>query len=97
LLKIRLFKKGFDEEAFVSIFNACFGDYHDIRRMTLEEMKKIEESPEFSTDGMMIAEWNDEIAGMINAYVDTHREEKKGFIQWLAVLPKFRKKGIAKN
>jgi mycothiol synthase len=46
---------------------------------------------------MLIAEWNDETAGMINAYVDKLREEKKGFIQWLGVLPKFRGKGIGKQ
>ena len=97
LLKTRPFRKGFDEDVFVSIFNAAFGDYDDIRSMTLEEMKKMEKSPSFSTNGMFIAEWNGETAGMINAYVDKLREEKKGFIQWLGVLPKFRGKGIAKK
>lgn len=57
----------------------------------------MEESPSFSTDGMLIAEWNGEPAGMVNAYVDKLREEKKGFIQWLGVLPKFRGNGIAKQ
>lgn len=65
--------------------------------MTLQEMRKMEESPSFSTDGMLIAEWNGEPAGMVNAYVDKLREEKKGFIQWLGVLPKFRGNGIAKQ
>jgi len=97
LLKIRPFKKGLDEETYVSIFNECFRDYVDIRSITLDEMKKMEESPNFSADGMMIAEWNSETAGMINAYVDAQREEKKGFVQSLAVLPRFRGKGIAKK
>jgi mycothiol synthase len=34
---------------------------------------------------------------MVNAYVDKLREERKGFIQSLGVLPKFRGKGIAKK
>jgi len=97
LLNIRPFKKGFDEDIFVSIFNAVFGDYDDIRSITLEEMKKMEESPSFNTDGMFIAEWKGETAGMVNAYIDKLREEKKGFIQWLGVLPKFRGKEIAKK
>jgi hypothetical protein len=80
LLKIRPFKKGFDEEVFISIFNAAFGDYDDIRSMTLEEMKKTEEAPSFNADGMFIAEWNGETAGMINAYIGKLREEEKGFI-----------------
>jgi mycothiol synthase len=97
VLKIRPFKKGFDEEVFISIFNATFGDYDDIRSMTLEEMKKTEEAPSFNADGMFIAEWNGETAGMINAYIDKLREEEKGFIQWLGVLPEFRGNGIAKK
>jgi mycothiol synthase len=97
LLKIRPFRKGFDEEAFVRLYNTCFGDYDDIRSMTLEEVEKIEESPGFSAEGMLIGEWNGENAAMVNAYVDKQREERKGFIQWLAVLPQFRKKGIARK
>jgi len=95
MLKIRPFRQGFDEEAYISIFNAVFGDYDDIRSMTLEEMKKVEKSPNFSSKGMFIAEWNSETAGMISAYIDRFRAEKKGFIQNLGVLPKFRRKGIA--
>lgn len=97
MLKIRPFRKGFDEEAFVRLYNTCFGDYDDIRSMTLEEVEKIEESPGFSAEGMLIGEWNGENAAMVNAYVDKQREERKGFIQWLAVLPQFRKKGIARK
>ncbi|MGF3572791.1 MAG: GNAT family N-acetyltransferase [Candidatus Bathyarchaeia archaeon] len=97
MLEIRPFRKGFDEELFVGIFNACFGDYDAIRAMTIEEMKKMEESPVFSAEGIFIAEWNGEIAGMVNAYIDKLREERKGFIQSLGVLPRFRGKGAAKK
>jgi hypothetical protein len=65
LLKIRPFRKGFDEKIFVSIFNACFGDYDDIRAMTIEEIKKMEESPPFNAEGIFIAEWNGETAAKI--------------------------------
>jgi mycothiol synthase len=95
LLEIRPFRKGFDEAAYVSIYNAAFGDYDDIRSMTLEEMEKMEKSPSFSLEGMFIAEWNGETAGMVSAFIDRFREEKKGFIQNLGVLPKFRRKGVA--
>jgi mycothiol synthase len=95
LLKIRPFKEGCDEEVYVTIYNAAFGDYEDIRSMTLEEMEKMKKSPNFSSNGMFIAEWNGETAGMAIALVDKFREEKKGFIQNLGVLPKFRRKGIA--
>jgi mycothiol synthase len=95
MLKIRPFRQGSDEKAYVSIYNACFGDYEDIRSMTPEEMEKLEKAPNFSSEGMFIAEWNGETAGMVGAYIDKFREEKKGFVQNLGVIPKFRRKGIA--
>lgn len=97
MLSIRAARKGFDEETIVSIFNACFKDYDDIRAITLEEMNKMEESPSFNMDGMFIAEWNGKTAGMVNAFVDKQREERKGFISWLGILPEFRGRGIAKK
>ena len=95
MLKIRPFRQGFDEKAYVGIYNACFEDYEDIRSMTPEEMEKLEKAPNFSSEGIFIAEWNDEIAGMVGAYIDKFREEKKGFVQNFGVIPKFRRKGIA--
>jgi mycothiol synthase len=97
LLNIKPFRKGFDEKTFVRIFNAAFSDYDDIRSMTLEEMKKMFEAPSFNTDGLFIAEWNGEAAGMVDALVDKLRKEEKGIIEWLAVLPRFRGSGIAKK
>lgn len=60
-------------------------------------MKKMEISPGYTTEGFMIAEWNGEVAGMVDAHVDPLREEKKGFIQNLSVLPQFRRRGIARK
>lgn len=97
LLRIRPFAKESDGEAYVRIFNASFADYDDIRTMTLEEMRKTQESPSYSADGLFIAEWNGETAGMVDAYVDRLRKEEKGFIQSLGVLPKFRRRGIARK
>jgi mycothiol synthase len=97
LLKIRPFRKGVDEEIYVRIFNAGFADYDDIRSVTLQEVRTIENAPSYNLDGLLIAEWNDQPAGMVQALVDKLREEKKGFIQSLAVLPEFRRRGIAKR
>jgi mycothiol synthase len=96
LLTIRKFRKGLDEETYVRIYNAVFTDYDDIRTMTLDEMKKVEKSPSFSDEGIFLAEWDGEAVGMIDAFVDKLREERKGFIQSLGVLPQFRRKGIAR-
>lgn len=38
LLKTRSFRKGFDEQVYVRIYNAAFRDYDDIRSTTVEEL-----------------------------------------------------------
>jgi mycothiol synthase len=97
LLKVRRFRKGLDEELYVRIFNAAFSDYDDMRSVTVEEAKTIANAPSFNLDGLMFGEWNGQTAGMVQAHVDKHREEKKGFIQNLSVLPEFRHRGIGRD
>jgi ribosomal protein S18 acetylase RimI-like enzyme len=98
MLTIRPFQRNRDEEAYARVFNASFSDYDDMRRLTVEEVKVIENAPSgFNFDGLLLAEWNDQTVGMIQARVDEHREEKKGFISYLAVLPDFRRKGFARR
>jgi len=96
-LTIRPFRKGEDEETYVQIFNRAFLDYDDIRNVTVQDAKALEEAPSYNLDGLFIADWNGQPVGMVQALVDKFREEKKGFIQTLAVLPEFRRRGIAKK
>jgi mycothiol synthase len=94
LLKIRSFRKGFDEPVFVDIFNVAFGDYDDIRMVTLEDFGKMMDAPRYNTDGLFIAEWDGEPAGMVDAYADKLSSERKGIIQYFGVLPEFRRRGV---
>jgi mycothiol synthase len=97
MLKTRPFRKGADEEIYVRIFNAAFSGYDDMRNVTLDEVKTIANAPSFNLDGLLFGEWDGQIAGMVQAQVDKQREEKKGFIQNLSVLPEFRRRGIARE
>ncbi len=97
MLTIRPFRKGEDEETYVQIFNRAFLDYDDVRSVTVQDVKTFEGAPNYNLDGFLIAEWNGQPVGMVQALVDKFREEKKGFIQTLAVLPEFRRRGIAKK
>lgn len=97
MLKIRNFVQGQDEEVWLRIANEAFKEYDDFRPDTMEDIEIYEKSPNFHTTGMFIAEWNDEPIGMVNAYVDKKRKERKGFIRGLGVLPEFRRKGIGKT
>jgi mycothiol synthase len=97
MLKIREFVKGEDEEVWLGIRNEAFKEYDDFRPSTIEDMKIWEKDPGFDPVGMFIAELNGETVGRVQAYVDKQREEKKGFIQGLGVVPKLRKRGIGRK
>ena len=97
MLKIRKFVQGEDEEVWLRIGNEAFKEYDDFRPDTMEDMEIYEKNPKFDTTGMFIAEWNGEPVGIVNAYIDKKREERKGFIRSLGVLPGFRRKGIGKT
>ena len=97
MLKIRPFTEGPDDEAFVRLYNAGFSDYEDNRKMTLEELKKTRKAPSYDPAGVLLAESDGEVAGMIEASVDKYREDKRGFVRSLTVFPQFRGRGIAKK
>jgi len=96
-LKIRNFVKGEDEEVWLRIGNEAFKEYDDFRPATMEDMEIKEKDPIFDAKGMFTAELNGEPVGRVNAFVDKKREEKKGFIDDLGVIPKFRGKGIGRE
>ena len=97
MLRIRKFVIGKDDEVWIRIWNEAFKEFEDERALTMEDMTLWEKSPRFSAEGMFIAEWKGEPVGLVNAYVDKKREEKKGFIRTLGVAPKFRRMGIGRK
>jgi mycothiol synthase len=97
MLRIRKFVTGKDKEVWIRIWNEAFKEFEDERAMTIEDMTLWEKSPRFSAEGMFIAEWRREPVGLVNAYLDKKREEKKGFIRELGVIPNFRRIGIGRK
>jgi len=98
-LGIRGFIKGKDEEVWLKIWNEAFKDYEDgdFRPQTMKDMEIREKDPNFDPQGIFIAETHAKPVGMVNAFVDKQRKEKKGFIQNLGVLPEFRRRGIGRE
>lgn len=97
MLKIRNFIVGKDEAVWAQIASAAFKDYDDFRGISAEEVRKMEKAPTFDPSGMFIAETDGIRVGIVNAYVDRFREEKKGFIVWLGVLPEYRRRGVGRK
>jgi len=96
LLNIRKFVQGVDEAVWANLWNKAFKEFDDFRSISAEDMLMREKNPSFDVSGMFIAELNGEPVGIVNAYVDRMREEKKGFIRVLGVVPEYRRNGIGR-
>jgi len=94
LLEIRRFLQGKDEESWVKVRNAANREYEEYRQVTVDEMRILEEAPDFSVEGRFIADLDGQPVGTVHAYVDKKRKEKKGFIRAFGVIPEFRARGI---
>ena len=94
MLKLRRFVIGTDEVDWLRVWNAVYGVQLDLAPITVTEMKVMERSPDFDSEGMFIVELNGQPAGIVHAYVDKLREEKKGFLKDFGVVPEFRGQGI---
>jgi len=96
MLNIRGFVQGTDEAVWVSVWNRAFNEFDDFRSISVDDMINSEKSPIFDAEGRFIAELDGQAIGIVNAYVDKMREEKKGFIRTLGVVPENRGKGIGR-
>ena len=96
MLKIRRFVQSGDEGVWVSVWNKAFREFDDFRSISVEDMLKSEKNPAFDAEGMFFAEFDGKPVGIVNAYVDKMREEKKGFIRMLGVVPEYRRRGIGR-
>jgi mycothiol synthase len=94
LLKVRRFVLGVDEADWLKVRNVVFAVRVDTASMSIEDMKNMEKSPEFDSEGRFIAELDNQPVGIVHAHIDKLRMEKKGFIRGLAVVPEFRGQGI---
>jgi ribosomal protein S18 acetylase RimI-like enzyme len=92
LLKFEHFIQGSDELKWVRIWNEVYGKRWDNVPMTVRQFRKLEKHPDFEAEEMFIAMLDGKPVGIVRAHV--HREEKKGFVVWFAVRPKFRGQGI---
>lgn len=96
MLKIRRFIQGKDETIWIGMVNKAFMEFDDFRTATMKDMLNSEKSPSFDATGMFMAELDRDSVGFVNAYVDKNREEKKGFIRVLGVVPDHRRKGTGR-
>lgn len=96
MLKIRQFVLGKDEGVWVSVFNDAFKEFDDFRSVSVDDVLQSQKNPAFDATGLFIAELDGEPVGIVNAYVDKMREEKKGFIRLLGVVAEYRRRGVGR-
>jgi len=96
MFNVRRFVQGKDEAALAGVMNQAFREFEDFRSLTAEDMVMKEKSPTFDAAGMFIADLDGQPVGIVNARVDKMREEKKGFIRMLGVVPEYRRRGVGR-
>jgi mycothiol synthase len=96
MIRIRRFIQTEDEEMWLGIWNEAYKEYDDYRPALMEDFEKAEKSPGFDPTGMLIAEWEGNPVGFVNAFIDKERKEKKGFLRVLGVHPEYRRRGIGR-
>jgi len=96
MLNIRKFVQGSDENAWVSVWNRAFAESDEFRSLSVQDMLMNEKNPSFDATGMFIAELDGEPVGIVTARVDKMRQERKGFVRALGVVPERRRRGIGR-
>jgi mycothiol synthase len=96
MLRIRSYIKGKDEALWIDILKEASKDDEDFIAFTPTQLTALEESPDYDTDGFLIAEWDGVPAGCVEAHIDRKRTDLKGYLSDIAVLPEYRRKGIAR-
>lgn len=97
MLSIRKFVEDRDEAIWIQIHNATQADLKDYRPLTMQDISLEKGAPDWDSSGLFVAEWSSTPVGMILAYVDKFREEKRGYLHWFMVLPEHRSTNIGKQ
>lgn len=97
MLKIRKFVQGQDEKRWIDVWNKVCTEFEELRALTVDDVIRFESSPSFDINGLFLAEFNAQPVGLVYAQVDRFREERKGFIQSVKVVPEHRGKGIGRK
>lgn len=93
-ISIRPYVPDKDDEVFIGIGNAAWADSPDFVPQRLDEFRIARQSPNWTEEGLFIAELHGTPAGTVYTFVDKYRPEPLGFFGGPSVLPAFRRQGI---
>jgi mycothiol synthase len=86
--------QGQDDEVLMHINNASWADTPDFVPWILEEFRISQQAPDWTADGMFLAEVDGTPVGTATGYVDLERKDPVGDLYGPSVLPEFRRRGI---
>jgi mycothiol synthase len=93
-LTIRPYVSGPDDALWTDITNQACAEYPEVTPDTLADFALHKQGPWFDPAGMMVAELGGRPVGVADAYVDHKAVEEHGYMDGLAVLPEFRRRGV---
>lgn len=91
---IREFVRGPDDGLRVDIYNRSRRDEPFFSTLALDDVRRWNESAFEQRRHRFVAELDGEAAGIAAARIDPEREEKKGFMEELCVVPEQRRRGV---
>jgi ribosomal protein S18 acetylase RimI-like enzyme len=98
MLRIRRLIKGRDEPTWVGVLNAAYGEFRDWRAITVEEFLQEEQRDSGSMfSERWVAELDGSPAGVVHVFEDQAGNERRGVVDSLAIVPKFRGSGVEKE
>ncbi|MFO7676484.1 MAG: GNAT family N-acetyltransferase [bacterium] len=93
-LRIRPYVPDQDDETLLALGNAASAEAPDFVPRTLAEFRAERNSPDWTADGIYLAELDGTPVGTSGGYVDPHRPEPLGYLDGPKVLAEYRRRGI---
>ncbi len=98
LLRIRRFVSGHDESAWVCVLNAAYEEFRDWRTISVEEFVRGEQNESRSLCGeRWVAELDGYPVGVVHLFEERMEDGKRGVVDDLTIVPKFRGSGAEKE
>jgi ribosomal protein S18 acetylase RimI-like enzyme len=97
MLSFRAFDFARDAKTWADIFNASYAGWPDHVPMTPERIRWWMEAPSYDPESLEMAELDGAAVGIVESRVDPGREERKGFLGDVAILPEFRRRGLGRE
>lgn len=95
--QLKSFRFGQDEQIWCDILNICFAHLAGHLDSTPDRIAEFENSEYYLEDGMMMLYDNNKAVGIVRVSLEDEEPQKDSYLDHLAVLPEYQRKGLGRN